>query len=60
MRDGPLAAECRHCGAQTGWLAGRCNLIPGLVERLLRETVRTTGRSAATGVYRHHRTPHWY
>ena len=57
MREGPPAAECRHSGAQAGWQAGRCNLIPGPVERLLRETVRTTGRSAATGVYGHHRTP---
>jgi hypothetical protein len=38
----------------------RCNLIPALVERLLRETVRTTGRSAAIGTNANHRTPHWY
>jgi hypothetical protein len=60
MRDGPPASECRHSGAQTSWHATRRNLVPALVERLLRETVRTTGRSAATGVYGHHRTPHWY
>jgi hypothetical protein len=57
MRDGPPAAECRHSGAQTSWPACHRNLIPAPVERLLRETVRTTGRSAATGVYGHHRTP---
>jgi hypothetical protein len=56
-RDGPPAAECRHSGAQTSWhLTGR-NLIPALVERLLRETMRTTGRSVATDVHGHHRTP---
>jgi len=57
MREGPPAAECRHCGAQTGWRASRCNPIPARVERLLRETVRSTGRSAATGGYVYHRTP---
>jgi hypothetical protein len=51
MREGPPAAECRHSGAQTSWQRPRCNLVPALVERLLRETVRTTGRSAATDVY---------
>jgi hypothetical protein len=38
----------------------RCDLIPGLVERRLRETARTTGRSAAIGVYANHRMPHSY
>ena len=57
MREGPPAAECRHSGAQTGWRASRCNLIPARVERLLRETVRSTGRSAATGGYGYHRPP---
>ncbi len=56
-REGPPAAECRHSGAQTGWQVGRCDLIPGPVERLLRETMRSTGRSAATGGYANHRTP---
>ena len=57
MRGGPPAGECRHSGAQTGWQGVNSNLIPGPVERLLRETVLATGWSAATGVYGHHRTP---
>ena len=57
LREGPPAAECPHAGAQAGWQVGRCDLIPGPVERLLRETMRSTGRSAATGVYADHRTP---
>jgi hypothetical protein len=56
-RGGPPATECRHSGAQTCWQVPRCHLIPGPVERLLRETVRTTGRSEATAGYGHHRTP---
>jgi hypothetical protein len=56
-REGPPAAECRHSGARASWPHCNSNLASGAVERLLRETVRATGRSAATGVYGHHRTP---
>ena len=39
------------------WRTPCCDLVLALVERLLRETVRATGRSAAIDVYGHHRTP---
>ena len=56
-REGPPAAECRHSGARAGWPHRNINLASGAVERLLRETVRTTGLSAANDVYANHRTP---
>ena len=56
-REVPPAVECRHSGAQTGWHVPRCVLVPGPVERLLRETVRTTGSSVAIAGYGDHRTP---
>ncbi len=47
-------------GDPASCLSHRCAGASGPVERLLRETVRTTGRSVATGVYGHHRTPRWF
>ena len=56
-REGPQSSECRSSGARASWLAPRCNRASGPVERLLRETVSTTARSAAIGDNADHRTP---
>ena len=57
-REGPQSSECRSSGARASWLASRCNRASGPVERLLRETVRASGWSAAIAVYGNHRMPH--
>ena len=44
-------------GDPASWPSHRCAGASGPVERLLRETVRSNGWSAATGGYGDHRTP---
>ena len=59
-RERPLAAACRHSGDPAIWPTPRHAGASGAVERLLRETQRATGLSAATAVYVNHRTPRLY
>ncbi len=52
-----LRRRTLDAGDLGSWHLPRCAGASGPVERLLRETVRTTGRSAAIAGYGNHRTP---